>query len=101
MTTAEIIKQMEKEFDEEFVVFCPTGKYKGREVLNPIFPEPVISFIRSYTRTLLESFGEEVIGKEDTATPDGLGDQMAVLSKNVLRLEQRLKVKEIISEIGK
>ena len=91
MTTKQIIDQMEKEFDEKFVVECPTGINKGRAVLNPIFPEPVMSFFHSYTRTLLESFGEEIIGRD---RDEVIGNETYIntIIEIQLRAEQRLKV---------
>ena len=97
MTTKDILNQMEKEFDEKFVVECPTGINKGRAVLNPIFPEPVMSFFHSYTRTLLESFGEEVC-PEWIDNPYGEVTNYSVGRRDE-RKAIRLKVKEILEVI--
>ena len=83
MTTAEIIKQMEKEL-YEFIASSP-----------PNYPSVWKSLIRSRLRTLLESFGEEIIGRD---RDEVIGNETYIntIIENQLRAEQRLKVKEII-----
>ena len=93
---------MEKEFDEKFpclMHFLPNKKSWGYSEVG----DDVKSFIYSYTRTLLESFGEEIIGKDDKDE----GDWKSIYGKdeqyrrNSIRDRQRLKVKEILEEVGK
>ena len=73
MTTKDIINQMEKEFNRRV----------GTNKMD-LYPS---------VRTLLESFGEEII----SLVPK-YGDQYEI---EPFRAEQRLKVKEIISQISK
>lgn len=101
MNTKQIIKQMEKEFDKEFPSRTPL--YLGYPRFNRIpRVDDVKSFIKSYTRTLLESFGEEIIPTEfklkgrDEAYIRGFND-----GHKYAVGEQRLKVKEIIEGVRK
>ena len=59
----------------------------------------VKSFISSYTRTLLESFGEEIIGEDENIRFLSKISTERSRAKNQLRDEQRLKVKEILSNL--
>lgn len=92
MTIQQIIDEQMREFDKKFVVECPTGLNKGKEVLNPMFPEPIKSFLSSYTRKLIEALGEEIM---DVAIDQK--DECPIVD-DVLR-QQRLKLKEIISSL--
>lgn len=95
MNTKQIIQNMEKEFDRQFVKY--NGRYIEDSFIDPNgLVGPVRKFIKEYTRSLLSAFAEEVIGEnEEKDFPD------YILPRNDLRQDQRLKVKEIISEIGK
>lgn len=92
MTTNDILKQMEKEFYDNFV--------SVNGVLDCHIDE-VIEFGNKFIRTLLESFGEEIIG-DDLLFGHGrmlhFSDEDAE-SREKLRDEQRLKVKEILSNL--
>ena len=105
MTTAEIIKQMEKSFDERFPGDVATMEEDGihARITSSLYNRDRLkSFMREYTRTLLESFGEEIIGESENIS--GSTDyriSWGLLGRNKLKAEQRLKVKEIISSIGK
>lgn len=103
MTTAEIIKQMEKSFDERFPGDVATMEEDGihARITSSLYNRDRLkSFMREYTRTLLESFGEEIIGRD---RDEVIGNETYIntIIENQLRAEQRLKVKEIISSIGK
>lgn len=107
MTTKQIIDQMEKEFDEKFWHEEALETHQPCEYLlnnedgkcNCQIKD-IKKFIHSYTRTLLESFGEEIIGRD---RDEVIGNETYIntIIENQLRAEQRLKVKEIISSIGK
>ena len=118
MTTKDILNQMEKEFESRFSTYRFLSKPTLSEMIvndgtqiDERKPEEIVkSFIHSYTRTLLESFGEEMI-KEGERVVDGgaYGDEYCEnenchfgLGYKVARDctdMQRLKVKEIISSI--
>jgi len=57
-------------------------------------------FIRSYTRTLLESFGEELLDVDIKKDKEGNVETEITFACN-LRADQRLKAKEIISSLEK
>ena len=101
MTTKDILNQMEKEFDEKFVYGEKWKTYREGNSPSMYKPKHIKSFIRSYIRTLLESFGEEIIGeeKEDKFYSPGEIEVYNGVVRNILRAEQRLKVKEILQNI--
>ena len=110
MTTKDTINKMEKELDEEF----PNLRMYYTDGIAPCEDE-VKSFIHSHIRSLLSAFAEEVIGKEEEiltahelmtknkSMNKSIADweEGKQMGKSVLRAEQRLKAKEIISSIGK
>ena len=119
-STKQITEEMEKQFDcmneRTAGCICKGKMYEQVDCgVHGIYAVKAKSFIHSYTRTLLESFGEEIIGedeKENRTLKQGIdydihklldfGLEIARIGgKNNLRAEQRLKVKEIISSIGK
>lgn len=90
---------MEKEFDDEFpclMHFLPNKKSWGYSEVG----DDVKSFMNKSIRTLLESFGEEIVGRD---RDEVIGNETYIntIIENQLRAEQRLKMKEIISSIGK
>lgn len=87
MTTKDILNQMEKEL-YEFIASSP-----------PNYPSVWKSLIRSRLRTLLESFGEEIIGEDENIRFLSKISTERSRAKNQLRDEQRLKVKEILSNL--
>ena len=115
MTTKDIIKDMEKVVDEF------TISHKGDLQCKCISGARghLIAKLRTHLRTLLESFGEEVIGQDTRHITDSKGIQNIVDEnegnvsfdeianevqkdidvQNELRAEQRLKVKEILSNL--
>lgn len=103
--TKDIIKQMEKEFRN--TKFARSGGSCFECCEYEEMWDDLIVFIKDYTRTLLESFGEEIIGKDDEEVVywrekfRDLEAECDNSSRNYLRSEQRLKMKEIISSIGK
>ena len=103
MTTKDIIENMEKSFDERFPGDVATMEEDGihARITSSLYNRDRLkSFMREYTRTLLESFGEEIIGRD---RDEVIGNETYIntIIENQLRAEQRLKVKEIISSIGK
>lgn len=107
--TKDIIKEMDKGFDERFTYdAAKMGEDGGPfKIVDSLYSrEKFKSFINSYTRTLLESFGEEIIGSNEDVSGwygtsfanDGLGDKG---TRNELRIQQRLKMKEILEGVGK
>lgn len=92
MTTKQIIQEMEKELVKKARRTDDLMDYED------YYEIPVDKF-HSYTRKLIEAVAEEIIGEDGMTMSDRLGDQLAVLSKNALRTEQRLKVKEILEVI--
>ena len=113
MNTKQIIENIEKEFDERFheIYAKETKKHigGGEFYVNYIVDknDEIKDFIRSYTRTLLEAFAEEVIGENETAvlvrkTPETdffIDEIPASVESNLFRDMQRNKAKEIISSI--
>ncbi len=62
--------------------------------------------MKDYTRKLIESVAEEIIGEDNDSYIDHWGQYHNVItdsqrSQNKLRAEQRLKVKEIINSLEK
>ena len=114
MTTKDTINKMEKELDEMSEKITDYG-YNDEFGYYSDWKDGVSPIIKASIRTLLESFGEEIIGedeKENRTLKQGIdydihklldfGLEIARIGgKNNLRAEQRLKVKEIISSIGK
>lgn len=100
MTTKDILNQMEKSFDEKFPEMW--GSNDGREGYDTDIKETVIDFFSSNLRTLLESFGEEIMSASIGAIPTS--DDYAK-GWNDSRQEnykvKSLKVKEIISGLNK
>lgn len=98
-TAKEIIKEMEKEFDKKFIVF------PEEDIVDGFSAKELRVFLRQFARTLLEAFGEEVIGEDTYHTitdPDRIdAGKKAPHPYNDHRAEQRLKVKEIINSITK
>lgn len=115
MNTKQIVENIEKEFDERFheIYAKETKKHigGGEFYVNYIVDknDEIKDFIRSYTRTLLEAFAEEVIGENETAvlvrkTPETelLIDEVPTsLDRNRIRDMQRNKAKEIINSLKK
>ena len=100
MTTAEIIKQMEKSFDERFPGDVATMEEDGihARITSSLYNRDRLkSFMREYTRTLLESFGEEVC-PEWIDNPYGEVTNYSVGRRDE-RKAIRLKVKEILEVI--
>lgn len=97
MKTKQIIEEMEKEFDDKF------KSREGEETAYAqgwiLLPDDIKSFISSYTRTLLESFGEEIIGEDDAIPSEYVPGFEVDSIRDELRAEQRLKVKEILQNI--
>lgn len=87
MTTNKIIDEMEKELMAQMVE--GDMDYKGVSIL-----------IHSYTRKLIKSVAEEIIGDDEDEALDDY-ELRERESKNQLRAEQRLKVKEIINSLEK
>ena len=104
MTTKDILNQMEKEFDELTYeeALSSTKTFTMPLQLKDEEEKAIKSFIHSYTRTLLESFGEEIMSASIGAIPTS--DDYAK-GWNDSRQEnykvKSLKVKEIISQISK
>lgn len=99
---------MEKEFDKRFSNGGKGEQWGGywEDVdmfISTVKIEDVRAFIHSYTRKLIESVAEEIVGeeKEDEFYSPGEIEVYNGIVRNILRAEQRLKVKEIISSIGK
>lgn len=102
MKINQIVDEQMKEFDEKFVLDLTEVFFGKREKLREqgwevgdngskilkqsLTPDQVKSFIHSYTRKLIESLAEEIIG--------------VVPVKEIAEF-QRLKVKEIINQISK
>ena len=128
MKINQIVDEQMKEFDEKFVLDLTEVFFGKREKLREqgwevgdngskilkqsLTPDQVKSFIHSYTRKLIESVAEEIIGEDETeagqiARDEKLGVQTYYVitanmkRRNQLRAEQRLKVKEIISKLEK
>lgn len=80
-STLETIREMEKEYSRNV-----------SSAKMDIYPS---------IRTLLESFGEEVIGHDLKVPPHTHITAMEVMAENRQKASQRLKVKEIISQISK
>lgn len=102
MTTKDIIENMEKSFDERFPGDVATMEKDGihARITSSLYNRDRLkSFMREYTRTLLESFGEEVC-PEWIDNPYGEVTNYSVGRRDE-RKAIRLKVKEIISSIGK
>lgn len=100
MTTKQIIQEMEKEFDERFTM-------QLSKELTAVTPWATLSEIRAFikkrTRTLLESFGEEIIGGyiecPNCDNNEQFEDEKCHYEVNKLKNQQRLKVKEILEVI--
>lgn len=114
MTTKDILNQMEKEFDEKFWHEEALETHQPCEYLlnnedgkcNCQIKD-IKKFIRSYTRTLLEGFGEEMINEKYTCNwnhdKEGVERDMCeeCCAVSDFKIEQRLKMKEIIEGVGK
>jgi len=110
-TTNQIIKEMEKEFDRQFVKY--NGRYIEDSFIDPNgLVGPVRKFIKEYTRSLLSAFAEEVIGKRiseyrNQLETKGQGRDKSKLIRarndgyNRALDDVMLKAKEIIGEVGK
>ena len=101
MTTKDTINKMEKELDEMSEKITDYG-YSDEFGYYSDWKDGVSPIIKASIRTLLESFGEEIIGESENIS--GSTDyriSWGLLGRNKLKAEQRLKVKEIISSIGK
>ena len=101
MTTKDTINKMEKELDEMSEKITDYG-YNDEFGYYSDWKDGVSPIIKASIRTLLESFGEEIIGESENIS--GSTDyriSWGLLGRNKLKAEQRLKVKEIISSIGK
>jgi len=105
MTTKQILQNMEKEFRN--TKFAKSGGLCFECCEYEEMWDDLIVFYKDYTRTLLESFGEEIMNKLETEI-DVVLDSEVVKNANVTRecidgtfTHTRLKVKEIISSIGK
>ena len=100
MITHEIIQQMERELKSNLEQLM-LAKHETRN-------ERIVALFHSYTRKIVESVAEEIIGEDETeagqiARDEKLGVQTYYVitanmkRRNQLRAEQRLKVKEIIT----
>ena len=101
MTTKDTINKMEKELDEMSEKITDYG-YNDEFGYYSDWKDGVSPIIKASIRTLLESFGEEIIGESENIS--GSTDyriSWGLLGRNKLKAEQRLKVKEIISSIRK
>lgn len=97
---------MEKEIDEMSEKITDYG-YNDEYGYYSDWKDGVSPIIKASIRTLLESFGEEIINKLETEI-DVVLDSEVVKNANVTRecidgtfTHTRLKAKEIISSIGK
>ena len=100
MTTKDIIENMEKSFDERFPGDVATMEEDGihARITSSLYNRDRLkSFMREYTRTLLESFGEEVC-PEWIDNPYGEVTNYSVGRRDE-RKAIRLKVKEILQTI--
>lgn len=100
MTTKDIIENMEKSFDERFPGDVATMEEDGihARITSSLYNRDRLkSFMREYTRTLLESFGEEVC-PEWIDNPYGEVTNYSVGRRDE-RKAIRLKVKEILSNL--
>lgn len=112
MNTKQIIHEVEKEFDEKFTCGGITGTVAFRKGKDR--PYEIKKFIHSYTRKLIEALAEEIIGEErplptyrfekdapyDVHTAvDLFIEAERETSRELLKDEQRLKVKEILSNL--
>ena len=110
MNTKQIIDEMEKEFDETIGTEIGTQEWAYFTDQKKV----IKSFIHSYTRKLIESLAEEIIGEErplptyrfekdapyDVHTAvDLFIEAERETSRELLKDEQRLKVKEILSNL--
>lgn len=107
-STAEIIK--DGNIIIEGLFKCPKSHIEGHKPCILCRSRSfLIPFMKEYTRTLLEAFGEEVIGEDEDVlivkeTPETeflINKMPSSEGRNKFRAEQRLKVKEIIEEVGK
>ena len=111
--TKQVIEKMEKEFRN--TKFAKGGGLCFECCDYEEMWDDLEEFIESHTTTLLSAFAEEVIGKEEEiltahelmtknkSMNKSIADweEGKQMGKSVLRAEQRLKAKEIISSIGK
>lgn len=100
MTTKDIIENMEKSFDERFPGDVATMEEDGihARITSSLYNRDRLkSFMREYTRTLLESFGEEVC-PEWIDNPYGEVTNYSVGRRDE-RKAIRLKMKEILEVI--
>lgn len=99
MTLNQILDEQMKELDEKF----PVGKYGITHVLV----DALKFHIKMFSRKLIESLAEEILGEDDEKEvfwKEGCHDvevECDNSSRNLLRAEQRLKVKEILQNISK
>lgn len=104
MTTKQIIDQMEKEFDEKFpgdVVTMEEDGTHARITSSLYNRDSIKDFINKSIRTLLESFGEEIIGEDDAIPSEYVPGFEVDSIRDELRAEQRLKKKEIVKSLEK
>lgn len=106
MTLQQTIEKMEKEFDEQFPGDVTTMEDDGLHVriTSSLYNRARLkAFIQDRTRTLLESFGEEIIGEDEVKKIpkdfESFNLEMPKYVRTSLRIQQRLKVKEILEVI--
>jgi len=92
MTTIQTIKQLEKEL-KNGLEHLMLAKHETRN-------ERIIGLFRNSIRTLLESFGEELLDVDIKKDKEGNVETEITFACN-LRADQRLKAKEIISSLEK
>ena len=106
MTTKDTINKMEKELDEMSEKITDYG-YNDEYGYYSDWKDGVSPIIKASIRTLLESFGEEMIGTkyECGRRHDEVGAEYDLCVEcgavDEFKAKQRLKMKEIISSIGK
>lgn len=117
MTIQQIIDEQMQEFDKQFMIeritkILISDEDKYTYIAKPIdlkgheAAEAIKFFILSYTRKIIETVGEELIGEDEkplfSERYETAGHQDKSLRKrgrNELRSIQRLKLKEIINSL--
>ena len=102
MTTKDILNQMEKEFDEKFRDM--KDSWNVDVVGYDVTKQDIKSFYLKHIRTLLESFGEEILDIQLPRVPEDISDRRysmgLVRGFNAVQEKARLKVKEILQNIS-
>jgi nitrogenase molybdenum-iron protein alpha/beta subunit len=91
MTTKQIIQEMEKELAKD--------KWSA-ECIGSVsdYIEGIDEIVKPHLRKLIQAVSEEIIGEDEDEALDDF-ELKERWSKNLLRAEQRLKVKEILEVI--